>query len=69
MKPKCHNFNLGLETKVMACKGVDQERSLRVTPHVPENVGKCERMNPTPPNELPLWDLEFQWTSKFSKSD
>jgi len=41
----CHNPNLGLATKARVCKGVGQERSLGVTFHAPEKVGKCEGMN------------------------
>jgi hypothetical protein len=37
--------------------------------HAPRNVGECDGMNPTLPNELPLWELESRWISKFSKSD
>jgi len=32
-------------------------------------VGECEGMNPTFPNELPLWELESHWTFEFSNSD
>jgi hypothetical protein len=41
----CYNPNLGLATKTRACKVASQEGSLRVTSHVPGNVGKCEVMN------------------------
>jgi hypothetical protein len=64
----CYNLSLRLVTKARACKGVGQKGSLGVTSQS-GNVGKCEGMNPTPPNELPLWELESQWTLKFSKSD
>jgi hypothetical protein len=37
-----------------------------VTPHALESVGKCERMNPTPPNELPLWELP-PWTPNLQR--
>ncbi len=33
---------------------------------------ECKRvwgMNPTLPNELPLWELESQWTPEFSEGD
>ncbi len=36
---------LGLMTKPRACKGAGQERSPRVTSHVPGSVGECEGMN------------------------
>jgi len=32
-------------------------------------VGECEGMNPTLPNELPLWEFESQWISKSSNND
>jgi hypothetical protein len=60
--PFCYNFRLGLTTKTRACKGAGQEWSPRVTFHVIESVGKCERMNPTLSNELLIWKLESQWT-------
>jgi len=43
------NSSLGFTTEARACKVAGQEKSLRVTPHAPENVGKCERMNPHTP--------------------
>jgi hypothetical protein len=61
----CCNPNLGLTTKVRACKGVSQEGNLRVTSRATE----CEGMNPHTPKELPLWELESWWTPKFSKGD
>ncbi len=42
---RCHNFSLGLTTKVRACKVVAQEGSLGITLHAPGSVGKCEGMN------------------------
>jgi hypothetical protein len=33
------------------------------------NARECEGMNPTLPSEFPLWELESQWTLKFSKGD
>ncbi len=63
----CRNPNLGLATKARAYKGASQEWNLGATFHAPRSLGKCEGMNPTFPSELPLWELEFQWTPKFSK--
>jgi hypothetical protein len=65
----CRNPSLGLVTKVRTFKGVGQEESPRVTFHVITSVGKCEGMNPTPQNELPLWELEFRWTPKSLESN
>jgi hypothetical protein len=41
----CHNPNLGLATKLKACKGARQEWSLGVSFHAPRSVGECEGMN------------------------
>jgi hypothetical protein len=60
----CCNPTFGLTTKAGAYKGASQELSPGVTFHVHGSVGECERMNPHIPSELPLWDLEFRWTSK-----
>ncbi len=49
MNPNCRNLNLGLVTKVNACKSACQEGSPRVTSHVLKTVGKCEGMNPHTP--------------------
>jgi hypothetical protein len=48
---KCYNSSFGLTTKAKAYKGTGQEWSLGVTFHAPENVGKCEGMNP----HTPMW--------------
>jgi hypothetical protein len=64
-----YNPSLGLATKVKACKGVGQKWSPRVTFHAPENVGECEGMNPTLPNELSFWELESRWAPEFSESN
>jgi hypothetical protein len=63
------NPSIRLMTKTRACKGGGQKWSSGVTFHVLESVGKCEGMNPIIPNELPLWELEFRWTSKFSEGN
>ncbi len=67
--PLCCNPSFGLATKARACKGEGQEGSPGVTSHAPGSVEECEGMNPTLPNELPLWELESRWTFKSSKSD
>jgi hypothetical protein len=59
---ECHNPSLGLTTKARACKGEGQEGSLGVIFHAHGSVEKCEGMNLTLPNELPLWELESQLT-------
>ncbi len=45
----CCNPSLGLATKVRAYKVMGQERSLRITSHVPKSVGECKGMNPYTP--------------------
>jgi hypothetical protein len=65
--PMCHDPSFGLATKARACEGVGQEWSPHI--HAPESVEECGRINPTLLNELPLWELESQWTPEFSQSD
>jgi hypothetical protein len=65
----CHNLNLGLVTKVRACKGAGQERSWGVTFHTPGSAKECEGMNPRTPKELPLWELESRWTPESSQGN
>jgi hypothetical protein len=48
-KANCRNPNVGLATKVKACKGVGQKRSLGITFHAPGNARECEGMNPNTP--------------------
>jgi hypothetical protein len=52
--PNCRNPNLGLATKVRACKSAGQEGSPTVTFHAPENVKECEGMNPHTPKGTPI---------------
>jgi len=56
-------------TKVKACEGAGQELSPGVTFHAPKGARECKGMNPTLPNELPLWELESQWTPEFSEGN
>jgi hypothetical protein len=58
----CRNPNLGLATKAKACEGVGQVWRLGMWENVRE-------WTPTLPSELPLWELEFGWTPKSSKSN
>jgi len=58
----CRNPNLGLATKVKACKVAGQEGS----PGVKESV---KEWTFTLPNEFPLRELESRWTPECSKSD
>jgi hypothetical protein len=58
----CCNPNLGLLTKANACKVVGQEGS----PGVKESV---KEWTVTLPKELPLWELESQWTPEYLESD
>jgi hypothetical protein len=65
----CYNLSFGLATKARAFKVAGQEWSPIVTFHAPKSVGKCEGMNPTLPNEFPLWELESQWTFESLEGD
>jgi hypothetical protein len=58
----CCNPGLRFVTKARACKVVGQEGS----PGLNESVREWTL---TFPKELPLWELEFRWTPKCSKSD
>jgi hypothetical protein len=66
---KHRNPSLAFATKARACEGASQEQSPRVTFHVLRSIGKCEGMNPTFPSELPLWELESQWTLEYLKGN
>ncbi len=54
-------------------KGASQEGNLEVTSHAPESVGEngqsVREWTLTLPSELPLWELESQWTLESSKSN
>jgi hypothetical protein len=67
--PFCHNLNLGLATKVRACKGVGQEWAQESHFMLLGVQEKVREWTSTPPNELPLWEFESQWTSKFLEGD
>jgi len=41
----------------------------RFTFHAPGSVGECEEWTSTLPSELPLWELESQWTPESSKNN
>ncbi len=61
---RCCNPSLKLATKARACKGAGQEwaqESHFIFLGVQESV---REWTPTLTNELPLWELESQWTSK-----
>jgi len=49
----CHNSSFELVINTRAYKSASQEWSLQITFHGPENLGKCEGMNPHTPNGLP----------------
>jgi hypothetical protein len=65
--PARKEINLGFTTKTRACKGAGQEwaqESHFMLSGVQEYV---REWTPTLPSELPLWELESQWT--FESSD
>jgi hypothetical protein len=49
----CCNPNLGLVTKVRACKSAGQKESPGVTFHAPKSAKECEGMNPHTPKGTP----------------
>jgi hypothetical protein len=72
---RCFHFRLPFESikefhsATKACKGASQEwarESHFMLPGVQESVRKWTL---TLPSELPLWELESQWTSESLKSD
>jgi hypothetical protein len=68
-----HVFN-GWESNFVVNLGLGLQRwgprvKPRVTFHAPENVKEFEEMNPTLPSELLPWELDSQWTFKFSKGN
>jgi len=66
---KSYNPSLGLATKAKACKGASQEWA-RESHFMLSCVQESGReWTFTLPNELPLWELESQWTLKSSKGD
>ncbi len=65
----CRNPSLGLVTRAKAYKGVGQEGSPGITSPAPKNVGKYEGMNLTFSSEFSPWELESQWTPKFSEKN
>jgi hypothetical protein len=62
----CCNPSFKLATKARACEGAGQKwnwESHFMLPGVQESV---REWTSTLPNELPLWELESQWTPKSS---
>jgi hypothetical protein len=68
-KWNCRNPNLGLKPKARACKSAGQEEA-RESHFSLLGVQKSVReWTLTLPRELPLWELESQWTSEFLESN
>jgi hypothetical protein len=66
---KCRNLSLGLATKARTWKGAGQElawESHFMLLGVQESV---RDWIPTLPSELPLWELESQWSLESSKGN
>jgi len=53
----CHNPNLGLATKAMACKGASKKWSPGVTFHAHGSLEKCEGTNPHTPKWAPIFGV------------
>jgi hypothetical protein len=65
----CRNPSLGLVTKARACKGASQ-KGARESHFMLSGVQESAReWTLTFPSELPLWELESQWTPEFSKGN
>jgi len=66
-------LTLGSRPRQRACKVASQEGSPEVTLHAPENVGKCEGMNPHTPKATPtlgtIIPVESWWTPESSKGN
>jgi hypothetical protein len=70
-KQRCwyHDPSFGLVTKVRVWKGSGQKCNRIITPTF-SRVWKSVREWPhTLPSGLPLWELEYLWTPKFSEND
>jgi len=65
----CHDLNLRLTTKTKALKGVGWECNLGITFTLSGVWMNVREWAHTFPNGLPLWELEFWWTSEFLKND
>jgi hypothetical protein len=69
MQRECPNLSLGLATKAKAYKIAGQKKA-RESYFMVSGVHKSVKESTlTLPNELPFWELESQWTFKFSKCD
>jgi len=65
----CRNPDLGLTTKARAYEGVGQEWARESHFMLLGMQESVREWTLTLPNELPLWELESQWTPEFSKGD
>ncbi len=61
-KLQCHYFSLGLATKARVRCEPKVQRGSHI--HTPESARECEGMSP----HTPKWELDSQWTPKFSES-
>jgi hypothetical protein len=67
--PMCRNLSLRLATKARACEGAGQEWAQESHFMFPGMQKSVRGWTPSLLNELPLWELESQWTLKFLKGD
>jgi len=49
----CRNLSFGPTTKAKGLQECEPREILRVTSHIPRNVGKCEGVNLHPPKATP----------------
>jgi len=62
-------LTLGSRPRQRACKGASQVEARESHFHAPESAKECGERTFTLPSELPLWELESQWTPKCSEND
>jgi hypothetical protein len=60
---------LSLRLRQRACKVAGQEGNPRVTLHVPGSVKSVTEWTLRLPRQLPLWEMESQWTPEFLKGN
>jgi hypothetical protein len=65
----CRNPSLGFMTKARVCKGAGQEWAQESHCMLLGVQESGREWTCTLPNELPLWELESQWTPEYLESD
>jgi len=65
----CRNPSFGLMTKAKGLQGCGPRERLKVTSHIPGNVGKCEGVNLHTPKATPILGDGIRWTLETSESN